>query len=349
MTGVTAEELARRLSASSPEGDGDRVVEGVAPARGAGPGDLTFVSGRDYAEAIEGSRPGPAAVLLPPELDVEAGDAALIRVDDPELAFARAVRLLFPEPGPEPGVDPSARVSEAAELGEGVSVGPFAVVERGATIGPGGRIAAHAVIEQGAELGEECRVGPGATVHGCSRLGDRVVLGPGVRVGSDGYGFANDDGRPVRVPHLGGCVIGDEVEIGANSTVDRGSLEDTVIGARTKIDNLVHVGHNVRVGRRCMIVAQVGVAGSTRIGDGVEVGGQAGISGHLEIGDGARIAAQAGVIGDVPGGEEYSGYPARPHRRSLRASAAQLRLPALIERVRRLRDRVAELEAREEP
>lgn len=340
---LTAGALARHLSARL-EGDGDRRIDDVAPARGAGPGDLTFVSDPRYAESISGD--APAAVLLPPDLEVDAGDAVLLRVENPELAFARAVRLLLPDPDPAPGVDASARVDAEAELGPEVGVGPFAVIGAGATVGGRSLIGPHAVVEGGAELGSGCRVGAGATVHGCARLGDDVVLGPGSRVGSDGYGFTEDEeGQPVRVPHVGGCRIGDGVEIGANSTVDRGSLEDTVIGAHTKIDNLVHVGHNVRVGRGCMIVAQVGVAGSARIGDGVQLGGQAGVSGHLEIGDGARIAAQAGVIGDVPAGEDYSGYPARPHRRALRASAAQLRLPELMERVRRLEDRIDELES----
>ena len=351
VTGLTALELARRLSGEL-EGDGERRIRGVAPARSAGPSDLTYVSSGRYLDDLElGGSPG--AVLMPPDLAHEPGEGAVIRVEHPERAFARAVRLLVPEADPasglEAGVDPTARVSDDAELGGDVAVGPFAVVEAGARVGRGGQVGSHALVESGAELGVECRVGHGCTVHGCARLGDRVVLRPGARVGAEGYGYFEDgDGRPARMPHVGGCVIGDDVEIGANSTVDRGSLGDTVIGADTKIDNLVHVGHNVRVGRGCMIVAQVGIAGSARVGDGVEIGGQAGISGHLEIGDGARIAAQAGVIGDVPAGEEYSGYPARPHRRALRASAARLRLPELLERVRRLEERIEVLESEEE-
>lgn len=347
MSGLTASELSRRLAADL-EGDGGRRITGVAPARAAGPSDLTCVTGAPYRADLEhGSRPA-GAVLLPRDLEIDGGGAALLRVDDPELAFARAVRLLRdPEREQEPGVHPTARVSPDAVLGEGVSVGPFAVVEAGARVGAGSRLGAHVLIGGGAGLGEECRVEHGCTVRGCARLGDRVVLHPGVRVGADGFGYVEEDGRPVHVPHVGGCVLGDEVEIGANSTVDRGSVEDTVIGARTKIDNLVHVGHNVRVGRGCMIVAQVGIAGSSRVGDGVEIGGQAGVADHVEIGDGARVAARAAVIGDVPPGEEYSGYPARPHRRALRASAAQLRLPELLERVRRLEERIESLEGEE--
>ncbi|HKK07612.1 MAG TPA: UDP-3-O-(3-hydroxymyristoyl)glucosamine N-acyltransferase, partial [Gemmatimonadota bacterium] len=169
-----------------------------------------------------------------------------------------------------------------------------------------------------------------------------VRVHAGARLGTDGYGYGREDERAVKIPQVGLCVIGDDVEIGANSTVDRGALGDTVIGAGTKLDNLVHVGHNVRIGRHCMIVAQVGVAGSTEIGDGVQMAGQAGIAGHLTIGDGARIAAQAGVIGDVPAGETYSGYPARPHSEAMRASAALFRLPELVRRFRRLEARLEE-------
>lgn len=341
---LTAGELARRLSGEL-EGEGDRRVDGVAPARSAGPRDLTYVSGaRGGGEPLR--RGSPGAVILPRDLDCDAGDAAVIRVEDPELAFAEAVRLLVPEEGPEPGVHPAARVSDDAEIGAGASVGPFAVVEGGASLGPGCRVGPHALVESGARLGAECRVGHGCTVHGCARLGDRVVLHPGVRVGAEGFGYVESEGgRPARVPHVGGCVLGDDVEVGANATIDRGSLEDTVVGEHTKIDNLVHVGHNVRVGRGCTLVAQVGIAGSTRIGEGVQIGGQAGVTDHVEIGDGARVAARAGVIGDVPAGEDYSGYPARPHRRALRSSAARLRLPELVKRVRRLEERIEVLES----
>lgn len=345
MSALTARELARRLSADL-QGEGGRRLEGVAPARSAEPGDLTYLGAPRYREQLEEGRPG--AVIVSRGVELDAGGATLIRVDEPERAFARAVRMIVPAEEPDPGVHPSARVSDRARLGDDVSVGPFAVVGESARVGAGSRIGAHALVESGARLGEACRVGHGCTVHGCARLGDGVVLHPGVRVGAEGYGYVQDEeGRPSRVPHVGGCVVGDRVEIGANATVDRGSLGDTVIGAHTKIDNLVHVGHNVRIGEACLIVAQVGVAGSARIGDGVRIGGQAGVSDHLEVGDGARIAARAGVLGDVPAGETYSGYPARPHRRSLRASAAKMRLPDLLGRVRRLERRIETLEAEE--
>jgi UDP-3-O-[3-hydroxymyristoyl] glucosamine N-acyltransferase len=167
-------------------------------------------------------------------------------------------------------------------------------------------------------------------------VGRRAILHSGVRIGSDGFGYVYRDGAHQKVPHVGRAVIGDEVEIGANSTVDRGSIDDTVVGEGTKIDNLVHVGHNVRIGRRCLIMAQVGIAGSARIGDGCIIAGQAGLGGHIHVGDNVRIGGQAGVFGDVPAGETWSGYPARPHRDALRAQAALFKLAALVRPLEKL-------------
>jgi UDP-3-O-[3-hydroxymyristoyl] glucosamine N-acyltransferase len=177
------------------------------------------------------------------------------------------------------------------------------------------------------------------TLYSGTSLGARVSVHAGARLGSDGFGYVFRNGGHDKIPHIGRCIVEDDVEIGANTTIDRGSFDDTVIGAGTKIDNLVHIAHNVRIGRLCLIMAQVGVAGSTRIGDGVVLAGQAGIAGHVTIGDGARVAAQAGVFGDVPAGETWSGYPARPHRQSLRASAALLKLADIIKKLERIVDR----------
>ena len=179
-------------------------------------------------------------------------------------------------------------------------------------------------------LGVNVRVHANATVHQRVEIGDRVVLHSGSRVGREGFGFIPRDGGLMRIPHVGRCVIEHDVEVGANSCIDRGSVDDTIIGAGTKIDNLVHIAHNVRVGRMCFIIAQVGIAGSTRIGDGVQIGGQAGLGGHISVGARASIGAQAGVFGNVPAGETWSGYPARPHREQLRASAALYRVAKII-------------------
>jgi UDP-3-O-[3-hydroxymyristoyl] glucosamine N-acyltransferase len=185
-------------------------------------------------------------------------------------------------------------------------------------------------------VGADSRLHPGVVLYPGARVGDRVQLHAGVRVGSDGFGYVFRDGAHQKIPHVGRCIVENDVEIGANTTIDRGSIDDTVIGAGTKIDNLVHVGHNVRIGRLCLIMAQVGVAGSARIGDGVIVAGQAGLGGHIEIGDRARIAGQSGVFGDVPPGESWSGYPARPHRESLRATAALFKLTSIIRALEKL-------------
>ena len=317
----------------------------MAPVEEAAEEDLTFVVDEHYARVLRESEAG--AALVPRELELPELATTLIRVPNPQAAFGRLVRLFRPEPEPREGIAPTAVVETGARLGEDVALGPYAVVESGAEVGRATRIGSHTVVGQGARIGEACVIESSCSILGPVRMGDRVRVLSGSRLGTEGFGYAEETEGAVHIPQVGFTRIADDVEIGANVTVDRGALGDTVIGARTKIDNLVHVGHNVRVGRGCMIVAQVGLAGSARVGDGVEIGGQAGISGHLEIGAGARIAAQAGVIGDVPAGEEYSGYPARPHRQALRASAAQLRLPELLETVRRLRERIEVLESEE--
>lgn len=318
----------------------------VAPVERAGPGHLTFVVDARYAEVL--AERAPAAVLLPPEIGVPDSGAALIRVDDPRLAFSRLVPLFRSEPRPVEGIDPTAIVRPGATLGEDVALGPWTVVERHAVVGAGTRVGPHTLVGPGARIGESCVIGSSCSILGSVRMGNRVRVLDGARLGTEGFGYAEEHGGAVRFPQVGRLLIGDEVEIGANVTIDRGALADTVVGTGTKIDNLVHIGHNVRVGEHCMIVAQVGIAGSVEIGDGVQLGGQAGIAGHLSIGDGARIGAQAGVIGDVPPEATYSGYPARPHRQAMRASAALLRLPELRSRVSKLAERIADLEREEE-
>ncbi len=320
------------------EGDADTEVTGVAPVEEAGSTDLTFVVDQRYARALAGS--GAGAALAPPELEVDAGDTALVRVRNPRAAFGRLIRRFHPGREPPEGVHPTAVVGTNVELGPGVSIGPHVVIREDARIGADTRIGANSVVGPGARIGEGCEIGAGCSILGPVEMGDRVRVLTGARLGTEGFGYAEEVEGAVHFPQIGGVEIQDEVEIGANATVDRGALGDTVIGARTKIDNLVHVGHNVRIGEDCMIVAQVGIAGSVEVGDRVQMAGQAGIAGHLTIGDGARIAAQAGVIGDVPENATYSGYPARPHGEAMRASAALFRLPDLRRRVRELERRL---------
>jgi len=326
------------LVAGEVEGDPTRQVKGIASVDTAGPTDVTFVVSERYAQRL-----GPRAVgacLVAPDVSLESDGTACIRVENPELAFTQLLGVFHPEHRPPPGVHPSAVIGRGTRIGEAVSIGPFVTVGQDCVIGRGTQIGPHTHIDDKVVLGEECRVGPGCSLLHDTRVGDRVRLYTGVRLGVDGFGYTPGAEGLTRIPQVGRCIVEDDVEIGANSTVDRGALGDTVIGRGTKIDNLVHVAHNVRIGRNCIIVAQVGVAGSVIVGDRTQLGGQAGIAGHLSIGAGARIAAQAGVIGDVPAGGVYSGYPARPHRQALRASALTLRLPELLRRLARLESRL---------
>jgi UDP-3-O-[3-hydroxymyristoyl] glucosamine N-acyltransferase len=221
-------------------------------------------------------------------------------------------------------------------LGERVSVQDYAIVGAGARLGDGVIVGSHSIVGDGAVIGDNSALRAHVTIYPDASIGKRVIVHSGARIGSDGFGYVFQEGAHRKIPHVGRCIIGDDVEIGANTTIDRGSIDDTVVGNGTKIDNLVHIAHNVRIGEKCLIMAQVGIAGSVTIGDGAILAGQAGISGHLSIGAGARLAAQAGVFGDIPAGETWSGYPARPHRDSLRASAALFKLAGMMRRLETL-------------
>jgi UDP-3-O-[3-hydroxymyristoyl] glucosamine N-acyltransferase len=257
-------------------------------------------------------------------------------VPEPHEALLRVLPALYAEPNVEPGVHPTAVLGRGVRLGERTSVGQYAVLESEVTIGDGVAIGPHCHVGRGVEIGSGSELLHGVTLYPGARIGRRVRLHAGVRIASDGFGYVYRDGVHEKIPHVGRAIVEDDVEIGANSTIDRGSIDDTVIGAGTRIDNLVHVAHNVRIGRLCLIMAQVGIAGSARIEDGCVVAGQVGVSGHHTIGAGARIAAQAGVFGDVPPGETWSGYPARPHQEALRAQAALFKLPGLLRRIERI-------------
>jgi UDP-3-O-[3-hydroxymyristoyl] glucosamine N-acyltransferase len=331
---LTAGDVAR-LVGGELSGDAARAVTGVAPLDRAAPGDVTFLAAAKYAPLLAGSRAG--VVLVSPELAEGAAHVpARIVVANPHEALLALLPALF-RPAPRvPGVHPTAVVGRGARLGADVTVGPYAVIGDGAAIGDRAWVDAHCVVGAGVTVGEDARLHPGVTLYAGAVVGRRVILHAGVRVASDGFGYVFRENAHQKLPHVGRCVLEDDVEVGANSTLDRGSVDDTVIGAGTKIDNLVHVAHNVRVGRLCLIMAQVGIAGSVRVEDGCVLAGQVGISGHHTIGKGARVAAQAGVFGDIPAGETWSGYPARPHREALRAQAALFKLPSLIRELERL-------------
>jgi UDP-3-O-[3-hydroxymyristoyl] glucosamine N-acyltransferase len=331
---VKASEIAAAVGGTL-EGGVDPDLIGVAPLDRAGPTELSFVAHPRYAAAAAGTRAG--AVLVAAALSARSTSAGpRIVVKDVHRALAVLLPLLYPERRAEPGVHATAVVGAGAELGEGVTIGPYAVIGENARIGRRSRVGAHCAIGDDCTLGEDVLLYAHVTLYARSRIGDRSILHSGVRVGVDGFGYAFVDGAHRKVPQVGGCVIGADVEIGANSTIDRGSVGVTEIGDGVKIDNLVHIGHNVRVGEHSIIVAQVGIAGSSTIGRGVTLAGQAGITGHITIGDGATIAAQAGVFGDLAGGMAYSGYPARPHKEAMRAQASVSRLPRVLRRMRAL-------------
>lgn len=316
-------------------GRAEVVLDGVAPLDRAGPGDLAFLAASRYLPLL--GRSGAGAVLLTPDFRGTAvGPATRIVVSSAHRALRLVLDVLYPAPAPAWGIHPTARVGQGTRWEGRIAIDAHAGIGADARLGPDCVIGAYSVIGDRVRMGADCRIGAHAVLHAGTVLGDRAVIHPGARVGGQGFGFAPRSDGAGRLPHVGRCRIGDDVEIGANTTVDRGSIGDTVIGSGTKVDNLVQIAHNVRIGARCIIMAQAGLAGSTIIEDDVVLAGQAGLAGHLTVHRGARVAAQAGVIGDVPAGETVSGYPARSHRDVLRQAAALRRLSPLVPELERM-------------
>lgn len=308
----------------SPGTDASRRFADVAPLDQAGPDDVSFLDNRKYVAAFRRSRAG--ACCVHPDLAGEAPRGmALLLSQKPYRAYALIAQAFYPPEPQRAGRHPTAVVDPTARLGPEVTVEAGAVIGPEAEIGAGCVIGVNAVIGRGVVLGERCWIGAGATVSH-ALVGNNVRIYPGARIGQDGFGYALDPSGPIKVPQLGRVVIEDGVEIGANTTIDRGTGPDTVIGAGCIIDNLVQIGHNVRLGRGCVIVAQVGISGSTKVGDGAMIGGQAGLTGHLSIGEGAQIAAQAGVMRDVPPHGRVGGSPAVPIRDWHRQTVALAKL-----------------------
>jgi len=286
------------------------LLEGVAPLQTARANEVSFLDNRRYASALEQTSAG--AVIVHPDMVARVPSSTVaIRTIEPYAAWARVAALFYPVPSASPGIHPSAIVAEDARIDPSAEVGPLSVIEAGAEIGPGCRIGACAVIGSGVIVGRDCRIGAHASLSHAI-LGARVYVYPGARIGQEGFGFASTTDGFLSVPQLGRVILEDDVEVGANSTIDRGSSRDTIIGAGSRLDNLVQIGHNVVLGRCCVIVAQVGISGSTVLEDCVRVGGQAGIPGHVRIGQGAEIGAQAGIISDVDPGARVVGSPAQP-------------------------------------
>ena len=280
---------------------------------------VSFLDNRRYTDNYSRSDAG-ACLVVPALADKAPAGMALLLTDEPYRAYAAVARSFHPQKQPLPGVTTSASVDKSAKLGQGCQVDAGAVIGPRAEIGRACHIGPNAVIGAGVVLGDDCLVGACASLAYCI-VGARVTIHAGVRIGQDGFGFALGAGGHLKVPQVGRVIVEDDVEIGANTTIDRGAAHDTVIGAGTKIDNLVQIAHNVRIGRGCVIVALVGISGSTEIGDFAMIGGQAGVTGHLRIGSGARIAAQSGVMRDVGDGVTVAGSPAKPAKEYWREQA----------------------------
>lgn len=293
---------------------------------------MSFLVSPAYIQDFQ--RSNAAAVLVAASLAATPGGPSVrIIVDHPDRALSAAAACLHPLETAPPGIDPMARVDPTARIGEAARIGPFVTVGSRVQIGARVTIDPGAAIGDDVVLGDDCRIGANSVCYPGARLGDRVTLKAGAVVGGAGFGFLRGISGHRKMPHLGACILEDDVEIGSGSCVDRGSFEDTVIGRGTKIDNLVQVGHNVRIGARCLIMATTGIAGSCRIGDDVVIAGGVGVADHVTIGDRAVVGAKSVVFGpgQVPADTAVSGYPARPHRAFLRAQAALYRLPALVD------------------
>ncbi|HEY3216519.1 MAG TPA: UDP-3-O-(3-hydroxymyristoyl)glucosamine N-acyltransferase [Candidatus Eisenbacteria bacterium] len=336
----TLAELAAELNGDV-TGDGSIVIRGVAGIREALPGDITFIANSRYDTYLEETR--ASAVIC--SYEPRRTPVALLRVENPYLAFQRVVRIFRPElHRPAPGVHPTAQVASDATVGREASIGAHCVIEAGARVGERTVLMPGCYVGYGASIGDDTCLYPRVTVREECVVGARCVLHPGVVVGSDGFGFAFDAGRYHKVPQVGNVVIGDDVEIGANTTIDRATTHSTQIGEGTKIDNLVQIGHNVIIGKHCIIVAQVGISGSTELEDYVTLGGQAGLIGHIRIGRAAMVGAQSGVTKSVLADTVVSGYPATTHSVWKRLNALIQRLPQLFQRTRDLEERVTKLE-----
>lgn len=335
--GVLAERIGCRL-----EGDGGIEVIGVRALEEAGPADLTFVTDARRIAQLQASRAG--AVILPES--VSALDRPALRTSNPYLALARALAAFHPADRLVPGIHATAVVAADARVDAGASIGPFCVISSGAEIGAGTLMDAQVFVGANVGIGRDCRVFPQVTLRERTQLGDRVTVHAGAVIGADGFGYAREGARYVKIPQVGRVILEDDVEIGANVTIDRATLGATRIGRGTKIDNLVQIAHNVQVGEDTVIVAQVGISGSSQIGRRVTLAGQVGVVDHVRIGDNVVVGAQSGVTKDIPEGAIVLGSPAVPHLEFKRLLAATARLPQLGKTLRALEERLRALEAR---
>jgi len=333
---LTLSELARQVDGDIVRGGLDLSLTGMAALDSAGPGDISFLGNEKYHGQFLETK--ATAVIVPRGVTDGQPGTALIAVDNPTLAFSTVVHhFAAAVRKSEPGIHPRAFVDPTARLDPGkVRVHPGAVVMAGAEIGDGCEIGPNSVIGENVRIGPDCLIYANVSIRERCILGARVIVQPGAVIGADGYGYQFSEGRHIKIDQVGIVEIGDDVEIGANTTIDRARFGKTLIGEGTKIDNLVQIGHNVEVGKHCLIISQTGIAGSTKLGDHVTVAAQVGIVGHVTIGSHAILAARTGVTASIPGDETYAGKPAQPLRAELKFQAQVRRLPKLIERVKAL-------------
>lgn len=324
------------------QGDGAVPISGLGALETAGPDALTFLANPRYAAKVAETSAG--AVLMAP--GGERYGRTVIEVANPYLGFAKLLTLFYTTPHEPAGVLPAAIVNHTATIGEGTSIYPGVVIGKNVAVGARTIIYPGAVIYDNAVIGEECTIHANAVIRERCRIGDRCIIQPGAVIGSDGFGYAPDGSGYYRIPQIGIVVLEDDVEIGANSCIDRAAIEVTRIRRGTKLDNLVQVAHNCQIGEDCMIVSQVGISGSAKIGNHVTLAGQVGVAGHLTIGDNVLVGAQSGVPSSLPANAAYSGTPTMPHREWLKSAMVVPRLPELKKTVSALEKRVAELEAK---
>jgi UDP-3-O-[3-hydroxymyristoyl] glucosamine N-acyltransferase len=337
---TTIAELSSLVEATFPDGAAETVITGVASVSEADTGDITFFGNPRYLQALRESKATAALVPLDFEEQIQA---VTLKVENPSVAFANIVQRFAPPPVQfAPGIHPTAVIGENATLGSDVSIQPHAVIESGATIGDRSLVGAGSYVGHNAVLGADCRLHPNVTVRESCLLGDRVIIHSGTVVGSDGFGYEQVGGRHVKIPQVGIVQIDNDVEIGANVTIDRARFGRTWIQEGTKIDNLVQIAHNVIIGPHCILISQTGISGSTRLGHHVITAGQAGLVGHITIGDGAIIGAKSGVSKSVPAGEMWFGIPAAKGRTYKERLAYINRIGQLVDRVKKLEQQLAQ-------